>query len=266
MTSFTANVPSLALIAPSISTIASLIASILCADGSLVIRTQDCLNGLSGSKPSLLAFRTSPVPIVSQATAAAAASVGPGNSMHSSMLANVVSALSNVHCLTGDLLSTVIVDFTSMIEAVNTLTGNVQPTGGALTMTGPNSATAAAGNILPSITGGALAEAGSGGSAAGGFAQTIPGDENTVAGNEVAAAGNILGHLESTVNDTLTLLPIITTVLDGKPTAVSVVDMVVNGQPTVVPVVNDPAELLAGLNGGGVVKGRGCSTVSEVFL
>jgi hypothetical protein len=172
------------------------------------------------------------------------------------MVANVVSALSNVQGLTGDLLSTVIADFTSVIEAVNTLTINVLPAGGALTVMGPNSATAAAANILPSITGHALAEAGSGGSAAGGFAQTMPGDENAVTGNEVAPAGNILGHLETAVNGIPTLLPIITTVLNGKPTTVPVVDVVVNGRPTVIPVVNDPAGLLAGLNGGGVVKGR----------
>lgn len=200
------------------------------------------------------------------------------------MITNVVSALSNVQGLTGDLLSTVMSDVASALAVPNHITGSVLPTGGALAVAGPGGAAAgnivsasgdiaasagdgmpSAGNVLPSITGGALAIAGAGGLAAGNVAPTLSGGVNTLAGNGItvagnAGAGNILGHLETMVNGVPTLLPIVTTVLNGKPTTVPVVDMMVNGVPTMLPVVNDGAGLLTGLNGGGsgtgITKGR----------
>jgi hypothetical protein len=100
---------------------------------------------------------------------------------------------------------------------------------------------ASAGEILVTITGGnEVASAG-----------------NAVAGNGVGAAASILGYLEMMVNGILTLLPIVPTILNRKPTTVSVADMIVNGAPALLPVVNDGACLLAGLNGGGAVRGEG---------
>lgn len=182
------------------------------------------------------------------------------------MVVNIVSALSNVQGLTGDILSSVIADFTSTIRAANTLTGDTLPTVSALAAADLGGAPAAAagiiqtitGNAVPSVTGVlAIANADPVAAAAvmNGIAQGLPTNENAVARGGVAASGNIVDHLATTVNGIPTLLPIVRTMLDGRATTVPVVDMVMNGATAAIPVVNDRAGLLAGLNGG-VVKGR----------
>lgn len=206
------------------------------------------------------------------------------------MVANVVSALSNVQGLSGDLLSTIMSDVASALSAANGLTGSVLPSNGAFALVshagtvggdivsnlGEVVASAgigvtSIGNVFATVTGAPVAVAGPEGDAAGNVVPTLAGVAasagngiasagNAITGNVVAVAGNnILGRLETVVNGAPTLLDIVTTVLNGKPTIVPVADMMVNGVSTQLPVVNDAADLLAGLNGGSgieIAKGR----------
>jgi hypothetical protein len=267
-----------------VASVASSTASMVCADGSLVLNTRDCPSAATSS--SLFAFRTSPLP----ATVTSAA--GNGDTVLNNMIANAVSALSNVQGLSGDLLSTVMSDVASALSAANGFTSSVLASNGAFDLV--SSAGAVGGNIvstlagvavsaangitsvgnnLATITGAPIAVTGVGGAAAVNTLSPLPGvavsagngiasASNAVAGNGVAEAGNIIGNIETVVNGAATLLPIVRTVLNGKATTVPAVNTIVNGAPSLLPVVNDGGGLLAGLNSGesasgvGSVKGR----------
>ena len=164
------------------------------------------------------------------------------------MADNVASALNNIQSLMGDLLSTVIADFTSVMQAANTWTESVLPTGGVLAVVAPHGTTAAAvGNISPPITSGLMTVGGSGGLAEARIASMIAGSEHV---------GEVNGAAAATSNGILSLLPIITTAPSGKTNRIPIIDMAVSPQPTVVAVVSDGADLPADLNEGSVVKGR----------
>ncbi|TAQ90827.1 hypothetical protein B7494_g857 [Chlorociboria aeruginascens] len=96
MASFTASLPSLPLTISTHS--ATIIPSITCNDGAVVARTQECIDGISGST-SLLEFRTSPIPL--------------DGKVLSSVAADIASALSDANGISGDLLSTVVAEITA---------------------------------------------------------------------------------------------------------------------------------------------------------
>jgi hypothetical protein len=129
MASFTASPPSLP---PSIATAPTSsvpTGSITCADGSLVIRTQDCLDGVLGATlSSLLAFRTTSVPAIAQVNAAAGNVADLGSNINSNIVADLTSVLNNVQGLTGGLLSTVVADVTSILEGANGAVDSITPT------------------------------------------------------------------------------------------------------------------------------------------
>ena len=128
MTSFTVSIPSLPAITFPIVPMVPLLASIKCADGSHVIRTQDYLDGLSGSTTTFQrAFRTSGPPVINQATDSVSTVLEIENTAPNNVVPNILSALSNVQGLCGDLLSTIVFDVAAALSAANTLSDSGLP-------------------------------------------------------------------------------------------------------------------------------------------
>jgi hypothetical protein len=251
MASFTANPLTLSTLVPLGSVVPVGTGSITCVDGSVVMMSKDCLNGVIGAtgtstsnivqltiiNMAMAAVSNAP----SSANRLAGSLLSTANTGVASILSNIQSTASNsINSLAGGLLSTAQVGVVSVFSNVQpTAAAGITNTAGNLLSTVGADISTAVGNVLPTAS----------------TVNNLPGD--ILAGSAKGAtnqAANIVSQLSTIINGQSTVLPVVLTALNGNPTAVPMINTVMNGVATNLPVLNAPVGQLAQTLG--LAKGR----------